>query len=353
MQVIHGASPRSESMPGGADTRRQPSIRPVPAHLLELSVDSIREVARDIREFTLSDTGGLELPVFDPGAHIDLHLPNGLVRSYSLVGDPDERRAYSVAVARDRASRGGSSYMFESLREGDRIAVSPPRNHFPLEEAATHSVLIAGGIGITPIWAMVRRLVLLGAPWTLHYATRARASAAYIDEIQAVAEAGNGHVEFWFDDERGSWLDVAAIARTAPANSHLYCCGPTPMLLAFQEATAVRDPAFVHTEFFRAPDIEPGEEQTRPLGGFIVELAGSGRSVEVPEGSTILDALIMNGIDVPYSCYEGLCGTCETRVLAGIPDHRDALLTEKAKASNESIIICCSGSHSERLVLDI
>lgn len=326
-------------------------LRPAaPAGALDMRVRAIRDVADGIKEIALVAADGGALPAFDAGAHIDLHLPGGFTRSYSLVGAPGERDVYRVAVSRDRASRGGSAYVHDGLTEGARIAVGPPRNNFPLVEDAAHSVLIAGGIGVTPIRAMVRRLAELGAPWTLHFAARTRRAAAYLADIEAEARASGGAVHVWFDDEAGGPFDLEPAVRAAPEGAHIYCCGPAAMLEAFQRVTADRPSERVHLEFFQAPEPKEGD---RPLGGFVVEIASTGQTVEVPEGNTILDALMMNGIDAPYSCYEGLCGTCETRVLSGIPDHRDSLLTDKARASNETVIICCSGSRTDRLVLDL
>lgn len=316
------------------------------AATIEVAVDRVVNVAARIRAFDLvRDDGGL-LPAYEPGAHIEVALPGGIARSYSLVGPLDDFHRYRVAVALDANSRGGSRYLHQSVAVGTALQISEPRNHFQLVEDAAATVLIAGGIGITPLWCMVQHLAAVQAPWELHYACRTRDAAAFLPEIKQAC-AGTGHLHLWCDDEHdGQQIDVASIIRAARPDAHLYCCGPAPMLDAYRAATRALDQRRVHLECFRAA------EPAQPPGGFTVELARSGTSVEVPAGSSILDALIMNGIDAPYCCFEGVCGTCESRVLEGVPDHRDSILTEQARAEG-SILLCCSGSRSKKLVLDL
>ncbi|MGE0797804.1 MAG: 2Fe-2S iron-sulfur cluster-binding protein [Lautropia sp.] len=316
--------------------------------LLDVVVDEVRDEAQGIRSFGLAARDGRPLPSFAPGAHVDLLVGGGLVRSYSLVGDTGDSSRYRIAVLRDPRSRGGSAFMHASVGKGSLLKMTSPRNHFPLAADAAASVLIAGGIGITPIWCMIQSLNALGRRWELHYACRSRGAAAFVAAIDAAARHGRGRANFWFDDEHGGQaLDLAGIVRDAPADAHLYCCGPAPMLAAFRAAVPGEWSHRMHMEFFRPA------ESVKPTRAFVVELARSGRTIEVPGGCSILDALMMHGIEAPYSCYEGLCGTCETRVIAGIPDHRDQLLSDKARAENKTVIICCSGSLSDRLVLDL
>lgn len=320
---------------------------------IEVVVDRITDEAAGIRSFDLVRPDGGPLPAYEPGAHVELVLPNGLARSYSLVGPLDDVHRYRVAVGLDANSRGGSRYLHASVRVGARLRIGAPRNHFPLVEDAPATVLIAGGIGITPLWCMAQRLAALGARWELHYACRTRAAAAFLPQI-AQACGSTGRLHLWCDDEHeGRPLDLAAVVAAAAPGAHLYCCGPVPMLDAYRAATRELPPERVHLEYFRPPE-PPAERglEDEGLDGFTVELARAGVSVQVPAGCSILDALMMNGIDAPYSCYEGLCGTCETRVLEGTPEHRDHILTEKARAEG-SIIICCSGSRSSKLVLDL
>jgi tetrachlorobenzoquinone reductase len=308
---------------------------------LRLRVKSATREAPNIISYDLRPVEGGELPPFTAGAHIDLTLPNGLIRSYSLVNPQAERHRYVIAVQKDRASRGGSKWVHENFRPGDILAVNGPRNNFGLNESADKSIFIAGGIGITPIMSMIERLTSLQRDWELIYCARKRADAAFVDVL-------TGNVRFNFDeDPGGTMLDIAAVVRAAPASAHLYCCGPLPMLSAFEAATADLPRTRVHVEYFTA------KEPPAVGGGFKVVLAKSGKEFIVPPGKTILETLLDAGLDIPYSCMEGVCGTCETKVLEGSPDHRDLILTEEEQALGKSMLICCSGSKSERLVLDL
>jgi len=289
-----------------------------------------------------------ELPAFSAGSHIDLHLPNGSIRSYSLLNSQSERHRYLIGVNKDAASRGGSRYMHETLRAGDTLAISAPRNNFALDESAAHTVLIAGGIGITPLMGMIERLRALGKPWRLHYAARTRQQCAFADLLQAQRDSAGADVHFTFDKEPGAkMLDIPGIVAALPQGAHVYCCGPLPMLDAFEQATQGLPPERVHVEYFAA------REAAATDGGFTVELARAKRTLEVTPGHTILDSLIEIGIEPPYSCREGICGTCEVAVLEGTPDHRDLVLSAAEKAEGKRMMICCSGSKSRKLVLDL
>jgi ferredoxin-NADP reductase len=314
----------------------------------EVKVHSITSAADGIHLFDLRPASGI-LPPFDAGAHVDLHLPNGIVRSYSLLNDPTERHRYVLGINRDRASRGGSSWLHDSLRVADRLTVAPPRNNFPLDETAAHSVLIAGGIGVTPLWCMVQRLEQIGRPWTLYYSARNRAGAALLAELEAVAARSvHGTLHLNFDQEPGgAMLELSSIVRDATDGSHFYCCGPIPMLEAFQQACEALPEERVHFEYF-----VPKEDMAIAHGGFTVVLARSNKRVLVAKDQTILDALRAEGVLVPSSCEQGICGACETAVLEGVPDHRDLVLSPKERASNKVMMICCSGAKSQTLVLD-
>jgi vanillate O-demethylase ferredoxin subunit len=271
-----------------------------------------------------------------------------MIRSYSLVNDQNERHRYVIAVNKDAASRGGSALIHETVRAGDVITISCPRNNFALQENASHSVMIAGGIGITPLLSMIRRLEVLGRSWELFYAARTRVTAAFLDDLKALRpEVGlNLHVNF--DQEPSArMLDLPCIVKAARSDAHLYCCGPVPMLEAFEAAAAARPAGHVHVEYFKARE-KPAVE-----GGFEVKLTRSKRTITVQPGQTILDALLDAGIHASYACAEGVCGTCETRVVEGIPDHRDLFLGKEEQEANKTIMICCSGSKSPTLVLDI
>lgn len=326
-------------------------MRPNSRDVREVIVRSIELATPAVKIFELEPIDGLALPAYGAGAHIDVLLPNDLVRSYSLIGPLDDMSRYRIAVARDEHSRGGSVFLHDDIRPGMRLAIKGPRNHFPLIENDGPVVLIAGGIGVTPLWCMAQRLTAIGVPWRMYYACRSRAAASFVPELLNAAQRARAPLSFWWDDENeGRPFDITAALADAPAEAHLYCCGPAPMLAAFRAATADRPDDRIHTESFK---VEGPESALPPIGNFTAVLARSGVSLEVPEGASILDACIMNGIEAPYSCYEGLCGTCETRVLEGVPDHRDNLLTPRARASNETIIICRSGSKTNRLVLDL
>jgi len=311
---------------------------------LTLRIQEIEVAAKGCRTFKLVEANGKQLPPAEPGAHIGLFLPHGMERQYSLVEPDPAPLRYVIGVKRDPNSRGGSTYIFDNLKVGDQLIAAPPRNNFPLEEDAARSVLIAGGIGITPIHAMVRRLQQLGRDWTLHYATRTRSEAVFMAELSTLS-----NVHFHFDDEAGEILPVETIVRSASNEAHLYCCGPTPMLKAFESAchAAGVPEDRTHVEYF-TQKYEASKE-----GGFLVTLARSGKEVRVLPGETILDAVRTLGIDVSTSCEEGICGACETRVLEGVPDHRDAILTDRERQENKTMFICCSGAKSERLVLDV
>jgi vanillate O-demethylase ferredoxin subunit len=311
---------------------------------LLLRLAAIAFGAEGIHLYELREPAGAALPAFAAGAHIDLALPGGMVRQYSLCNSDAERHRYLIGVKRDPASRGGSRFMHEALRVGTLLRTGLPRNTFPLAEDAAHSVFVAGGIGITPIRAMVDRLRRLGRPWHLHYGVRRRAEAVFLDEFQASPACVHLHVD---EEAHGTLMDIAGIVGAAPHGAHLYCCGPAPMLKAFEAAAAGRPEGHVHVEYFSS-DVPLAAE-----GGFSVRMARSGRTVAVEPGQTILGALKAAGVEVSFSCTQGVCGACETRVLDGVPDHRDTILSPREKAESRTMMICCSGSKTPLLVLDI
>lgn len=311
---------------------------------LAVRLQSIAYATRDILvyEFVRPEGGGL--PAVTPGAHVDVHLANGITRSYSLLHAGEAPDRYLVGVKRDPNSRGGSRYMHEQLRVGTLLELSQPRNHFPLEEQAAYTVLIAGGIGITPILCMAERLDRTGAPFELWYAGRSRADLAFLPELARFGARVRLHV----DDEANAVLDMGAIVAAAPADAHFYCCGPGPMLAAYESAAATRAPETVHLERF-------GASQPPATGGdgFVVALARSGIELRVPTGSTLLQVLTSNGVAIDSSCEAGICGCCEVAVLEGEVDHRDEVLTPAQRAANKSMMVCCSRAKGGRLVLDL
>nr|AGJ94018.1 2,3,5,6-tetrachlorobenzoquinone reductase [Sphingobium chlorophenolicum] len=320
-----------------------------PVSTIDMTVTQITRVAKDINSYELRPEPGVILPEFTAGAHIGVSLPNGIQRSYSLVNPQGERDRYVITVNLDRNSRGGSRYLHEQLRVGQRLSIVPPANNFALVETAPHSVLFAGGIGITPIWSMIQRLRELGSTWELHYACRGKDFVAYRQELeQAAAEAG-ARFHLHLDEEAdGKFLDLAGPVAQAGQDSIFYCCGPEAMLQAYKAATADLPSERVRFEHFGAALTgEPADDV------FTVMLARSGQEFTVEPGMTILETLLQNGISRNYSCTQGVCGTCETKVLEGEPDHRDWVLSDEKKASNSTMLICCSLSKSPRLVLDI
>jgi tetrachlorobenzoquinone reductase len=319
---------------------------PAQPDLMSLRVQAVRYEAEDILSYELRRADGGKLPSFTAGAHVDLTLPNGLVRSYSISSDQSETGRYVIGVSRDRCSRGGSEWIHKNVRPGDFLAVTPPRNNFALAEDAPHTVLIAGGIGITPLLSMIRRLTALSGDWELHFAVRSRVQAAFLGDLAALAGDSPERVHLHADDEHGGgFLDVPGIVRRAPDGTQLYCCGPAPMLAAFEKAAGHLPAGRRHVEYF-ANDQAPAAS-----GGFEVELTDSGVTLSVQTGATILQTLLDAGIEVPFSCTEGICGTCETQVISGVPDHRDLVLSDQEKAANDVMMICCSGSKTPRLVL--
>jgi len=296
----------------------------------------------------LQSADGSSLPSFEAGAHIDVHLAPDLVRQYSLCGDPAEKGRYRLGVLRDPATRGGSLAVFERLNEGTVITIGAPRNHFPLVPEARHSVLVGGGIGITPMLAMAYALSAAGKGFELHYCTRSAASSAFLEELAAAPFADK--VRLHFDDagDAGRLQVAAVLAAAGTAHTHLYVCGPSGFMdwvIGSSEQHGL-PAAQIHREYFNA-DVD-----TRG-GAFEVVAAASGKTVQVQEGQSIVAALKTIGIQVPVSCQEGVCGTCVCTVLEGECDHRDVYLTAEEKTDNDQIMTCCSRAKSARLVLDI
>lgn len=311
-------------------------------------VVALRCEAEGVVSVELRSVDRRPLRSFSAGAHVDVMLPNGLIRSYSLVNDPAERHRYVLAVKLGPASRGGSSYVHRSLRPGDRLSVSDPRNMFRLEEGASQFALIGGGIGITPLWCMAQRLSALGKKWRFHYSARTPAAAPFLPELRELAARASAPLQLAFTGvgHAEPRLDMPQIVGAAGAETHLYCCGPSPMVDAFQRAAGSARPELVHVERFRSAD-------SSPLGGFSVVLARSGLTIDVPRGKTVLDALLDNGFDPPHACTAGVCGACEVAVLQGVPDHRDTVLSAERRKTNAAMMICCSGSRSKQLVIDL
>lgn len=314
--------------------------------LIQLKLRQVRLEAEGICSYEFVAVEGKKLPPFDAGAHIDLHLPNSHIRSYSLANAPDDQGRYLVAVQRESTGRGGSVYMHDSLRVGQVLSATVPHNDFRLNETAQNSVFIAGGIGITPILSMVARLEALGRSWRVHYASRSPEVTAFVDEL-ARLDRGRGWVVHWGGGDKSRRLDISSVMRGADPETHLYCCGPARMIDAFVEAGANRPPTTVHYERFAAVDAPATE------GGYTVVLQRSGKRISVEPGKTLLDALLDENVPVSYACSNGICGTCMTKVISGVPDHRDEFLSAEEKQAGKTMLVCCSGSCSAELVLDL
>jgi vanillate O-demethylase ferredoxin subunit len=302
-----------------------------------------RELQGEVVLLTLAHADGIALPAFSAGAHIDLHLTEDLIRPYSLCGDPQDRQHYQLGILKDGNSQGGSLAV-HALREGDAITVSEPRNLFTLDERAGHSLLIGGGIGITPMLSMAAELHAAGRSFTLHYCARSRGQAAFVAQLESAPYAGQVCLHF-SDQQR---LNLDAVLSDVPPNTHVYVCGPTRLMDAVNDGAKRQGYTAenVHQECFSA------EVQT---GGaaFDVVAATSGITVQVLEDQTIVEALAQAGLKVNVSCKQGICGSCLTDVLEGEPDHRDSYLTDEEKADGDQILLCCSRSKCGRLVIDL
>jgi ferredoxin-NADP reductase len=307
-------------------------------------VDGKELVADGVMLLTLRDPDGRPLPDWEPGAHLDLFLPDDLTRQYSLCGDPADQSRLRVAVLREPAGRGGSRYVHDELAEGQWIQARGPRNHFPLAPAKRY-LFLAGGIGITPILPMVEQVAGSGAEWRLVYGGRTRASMAFREHLLATHPE---HVTIHPQDEAGL-LDLPGLLAEPDEDTAVYCCGPEPLLAAVEEHCAGWPDGALHTERFSA---KPGAADG-PAESFEVELAQSGTTLVVPADRSILDVVEESGVPVLSSCQEGTCGTCETAVLSGTPAHRDSILTDQERSANEVMMICVSRACSPRLVLDL
>lgn len=315
---------------------------------LTLEVRRIVQEAEDIRSFELADPQGRMLPMFTAGAHLDIELPGGLARQYSISSDPRDVDRYVVAVLREPESRGGSIHMHDRLREGDRLTVHPPRNNFPLAAGASHHILLAGGIGVTPMMAMVRELARAGASFEMHYCTRSPARTAFMAEIAAAPFADK--VRFHHDGgDPAQGLDIARLLQRVRPGAHIYYCGPAGFMRACEEASRHWPQGTVHFEYFSVDEtVEYGASEA-----FQVKIASSGAILDVPADRSIVEVLRAHGIEVDTMCEEGICGTCATVLLEGEADHRDFVLDDEEKARGEFIMVCCSRARSPMLTLDL
>lgn len=309
---------------------------------MKLLLENKEPIADGVVLLTLRHPDGDPLPAWAPGAHVDLVLADGLVRQYSLCGDPSDTSVMKVAVLRELDGRGGSRHVHDVLAAGQLIEVGGPRNHFELVEAKRY-LFIAGGIGITPILPMIARVEAAGHDWRLVYGGRTRSSMAFLDELER-----HGCAEIRPQDEHGL-LDLESLLGQPEEGTAVYCCGPEPLLAAVEEHCAAWPDGTLHIERFAPkPDATQG-----PRHEFEIELAQTGTVLRVPADRSVLEVVEQAGVSVLSSCQEGTCGTCETIVLGGEPDHRDSVLTAEEQECGDAMMICVSRSRSPRLVLDL
>ncbi|RJG02620.1 PDR/VanB family oxidoreductase [Noviherbaspirillum sedimenti] len=313
-----------------------------------LIVERVELATPEVIAVDLVDASGATLPVWEPGAHIDLHLPSGTIRQYSLCGDPADRQRYRVGILRDANGRGGSIEAHETLAPGVAVQVSVPRNHFALKEASAY-LFVAGGIGVTPLLPMLRAVHAAGTPWQLVYGGRTRESMAFVEEL---AQYPAKRVSLLPQDSSGL-IDLAGLVAHVAAGTALYSCGPGPMLNALEQVCMeAGKSAQLHIERFSAPTTQKqdgGGEQR----AFKVELAKSGLTLDVAAGQSLKATLVKAAIPVPFSCEEGYCGSCETRVIGGEPEHHDSVLTPEEREEGKFMMVCVGRCKSDLLVLDL
>jgi len=315
--------------------------------LQKLLVREIVQQTAEIKSFELVHPEGRELAPFTAGAHVDVHVPGGLCRQYSLCNDPRQRRRYLLGVLNVRDGRGGSAAMHSRVAVGDMLEVSAPRNHFPVCHQARRHLLIAGGIGITPILAMVHELRNVGASFAMHFCTRSPAQTPFLRELAPLIDAGIVRCHYDGGD-CAKGLDVRALLRVPMEGTHVYCCGPAGLMTAVAEAGAHWPQGSVHFEHFKA-DAPPAT--LADDSDFVIQLARSGVELPVPKGKSIVHVLREAGFNPETSCESGLCGTCKTRYLEGAPEHHDYVLSTQERA--EYLMVCCARSKSLVLVLDL
>jgi ferredoxin-NADP reductase len=311
---------------------------------IALRVESTTQVSAGVTELVLVAADGSELPSWAAGSHIDVEIRPGLVRQYSLCGDPGDRGRWRIAVLREPESRGGSIVLCERVHAGDVLTATGPRNHFPLHESPRY-LFIAGGIGITPIIPMIKAAHEAGADWRLVYGGRSEASMAYRDEVGSIDPA---RVLEWPQDLRGL-IELDQLLAEPQPDTLIYCCGPEPLIAAVEAKSAHWPHKTLQVERFAPRPLTDVPANT----SFEIELVNSDEVLVVPPDRSILEVVDEAGIFVLSNCEEGTCGTCQTAVLEGVPDHRDSVLDEDERAANDTMMICVSRALSSRLVLDL
>lgn len=310
---------------------------------LQVEVAEKRVEAEGVVSLTLRSVDGEPLPSWTPGAHVDVHLGDDIVRQYSLCGDVSDTETWRLGILREPNSRGGSRRVHDEVEVGHRLTVRGPRNNFSLQDADRY-LFVAGGIGITPILPMVRQAAALGRPWTLLYGGRTRASMAFVDELAAI---DGGELLIRPQDEFGL-LDLDSYIGAVVPDALVYSCGPEPLLNAVTECCGSWPTGSLHTERFAASSTRTSSDDP-----FVVELARSGRRITVPRYESMLDVLEQEGYEITNSCRAGICGTCLTDVVAGVPEHNDDVLSDEDRASNKVMLPCVSRSKTDVLIIDL
>ncbi|AJG22337.1 PDR/VanB family oxidoreductase [Cupriavidus basilensis] len=316
----------------------------IPVRVVRKTVES-----EGIVSFELVHAEAGRLPSFAPGAHIDVHIPGGFVRQYSLCNAARKTGRYVVAVLRDPSSRGGSTALHDSVSEGDTLEISPPRNHFKLNGESVHSLLLAGGIGVTPIFCMAEQLYEEGRSFELHYCARNKQKMAFHDAMSQAAWSSSLRLHF-DDGAPAQKFDIDSVLEGAGADTHLYVCGPQGYMDAVLDAARGMGWAQerLHYEYFKADVIHKDTDSD-----FEVEIASTGTVLSVPADRSIASVLNEHGFNISMSCEQGVCGTCVTKVLSGVPDHRDSFLLPDERDANDQMTPCCSRAKSKRIVLDL
>jgi vanillate O-demethylase ferredoxin subunit len=313
--------------------------------LIAVTVRSVKRLADNIQSYELVAEN---LPVFTPGSHIDVHLPCGLIRQYSLCNDATEENRYVIAVQRDKDSRGGGAYLFESVHPGDALRISSPRNNFPLVRDNRRVRLVAGGIGITPILSMILECRRRGIEFHLYYCVHARQRAAFLDILQPLIETGHASV---YVSSEGQRLDLDRLFEQPSTEEHIYYCGPGRLMDQMAQVTAKWPDGVVHFERFNLSDAAEAQLKSEADHAFEIQLLSSGKIYTVEPNETIVQVLRRDGVHIDTSCEQGYCGTCMTRYVGGIPDHRDSVLDDGNR--KHYLMICCSRTKEGPLILDL
>ena len=309
----------------------------------DLTVRSVETIADEIVALVVESADGKPLPAWEPGAHIDLVLTDELVRQYSLCGDPTDSSSWRMGILREPKSRGGSEFIHTNVSAGSRISARGPRNNFPLV-AGKHYRFVAGGIGITPLLPMISQLNAAGADWSLLYGGRTASSMAFLEELRQYGD----RVTVRPQDEYGL-LDIVSFLSHDEDVAEVYCCGPEPLITAIEAVCESNDSIDLHVERFSPKELD-GDVIDE---SFEVDCTSTGITLQIPPGKSILEVAKAAGIDIMSSCSEGTCGTCETDVIEGIPEHRDSILTPEERKAGESIMVCVSRCIGKRIVLDL